>query len=309
MLHINYKNLLNSLSLKSKGFWRMEAKAKLNRKIKKGETKYLYLKNILVKDNKYIKNSFLNITSDKETPKKILSKSKSPRTFFMTQIKNEYISERMQKYNKKIFLDLNEELLYSPIELHPFEIKYIRRRDENQRMYNIQELQKEIESNYLKINQEDIINKQRPLTSYFNKNIKSNYKQVNSEHPLSAQRIKILNRNFSDGFEDKIKKDNNYYKKNEEGKEKFELKENIKIKNFFEIKKKDICTNFETNDSKGIIKKNFSGFYKKGKKKDLVRNWSNKNRIFSKGYFDKNSTNENTISRNVNSRNNIDKIV
>ena len=35
-----------------------------------------------------------------------------------------------------------EENIYKPIELYPFEIRYIKQRDENQKYYNVQKLKK-----------------------------------------------------------------------------------------------------------------------------------------------------------------------
>ena len=55
--------------------------------------------------------------------------------------------------------------MYNPIELHPFEIKYMRHRDENQKYFNVQELKKEIERNYNYIRNEQI--KNRPFSSYY----------------------------------------------------------------------------------------------------------------------------------------------
>jgi hypothetical protein len=58
-----------------------------------------------------------------------------------------------------------EEHMYNQIELHPFEIKYMRNRDENQKYFNVLAIKKEIESNYNYIRNEQL--KDRPFTSYY----------------------------------------------------------------------------------------------------------------------------------------------
>ena len=170
MLHTNYQYLLNSLSTKNKGFWRLEAIAKLTKKIQKGEDKWTYLRDLLKTGEKKEDTSFLQITSSRSLPKLQTDalarlKSKSSQTFFVTQIKPYYHLNFRKNFNDKIFMNLDEELMYSPINLHPFEIKYARRRDPNQRLFNIQELQKEIENNYDKIRNEQKKIK-RPYTSF-----------------------------------------------------------------------------------------------------------------------------------------------
>lgn len=42
--------------------------------------------------------------------------------------------------NNQLFMGEFEENIYSPIDLHPFEIKYTRLRDENQKYFNVIEM-------------------------------------------------------------------------------------------------------------------------------------------------------------------------
>jgi hypothetical protein len=180
MLHTNYKNLLNSIIERNKGFWRLGAISILSRKIQNGEEKYNYLKNLIsIHDKKITKYSFLkincitpiNLEKNKKKIKKFRSfRNQSSQMFFVTQIPP---NQRNKNFNNKLFMNQEEENMYNPIELHPFEIKYARKRDKNQKYFNIQEIKKEIENSYNYVRNEQI--KNRPLTSYYKRKLSRNF--------------------------------------------------------------------------------------------------------------------------------------
>ena len=156
---------------RNKGFWRIEALGRLSKKISQGYSQLEYLKNLITLHKKQNQiHYFLQINSIKSLNKKFNSigkaRSKSSQTFFVTQIPS-YNRRRKNKYNKQLFMNEYEENIYSPIELHPFEIKYMRQRDENQKYYNVQKIKKEIEKNYDYIRKKQI--KNRPFSSYYQK--------------------------------------------------------------------------------------------------------------------------------------------
>jgi hypothetical protein len=177
MLHSNYKNLLKSILERNKGFWRLEAISILTKKINKGEDKYNYLRNLIsIQDKRTNAYPFLQINSltpGNVVPKKIKKtqsfRNKSSQVFFVTQVPNKQIKQ----FSQKLFLNQEEEKIYNQIELHPFEISNVRRRDINQKYYNIQEIKKEIETSYNYIRREQI--KDRPFTSYYKRKMSHNY--------------------------------------------------------------------------------------------------------------------------------------
>ena len=177
MLHSNYKNLLKSIIEKNKGFWRLEAIAILTKKINKGEEKYNYLRNLISlqekRTNAYPFLQINSLTPSNVIPKKIKKvqsfRNKSSQVFFVTQVPN----KKIKQFNQKLFLNQEEEKIYNHIELHPFEIRNVRRRDINQKYYNTQEIKKEIETSYNYIRREQI--KDRPFTSYYKRKMSHNY--------------------------------------------------------------------------------------------------------------------------------------
>ena len=203
MLHTNYPNLLKMIIMRNKGFWRIEAIGKLSKKINQGHSQLQYLKNLITRHEKLNQvHSFLQINSAKTFNKKLntieQSHSKSPKTFFVTQIPT-FNRKRLHKYNNQLFINEYEENMYNPIELHPFEIKYMRHRDENQIYFNVQELKKEIEKNYNYIRKEQI--KNRPFSSFYKNKINNN------NNDLFENEIKHTNNNNNISI-------NNYYSNN-----------------------------------------------------------------------------------------------
>ena len=176
MLKTNYTNLFKTILEKNKGFWRLEAISILTKKINKGEDKYNYLRNLItLQDKRMIEHPFLQINSlNPKTPhpkkiKKVQSfRDKSSQAFFVTQV----TEKKVKKFNSKLFLNKEEEKIYNHIELHPFEINNIRRRDKNQKYYNTQEIQREFESSYNYVRNEQI--KDRPFTSYYKRKMSKN---------------------------------------------------------------------------------------------------------------------------------------
>ena len=177
MLQSNYKNLLKTILERNKGFWRLEAISILTKKIQKGESKFNYLKNLISLQGKRISNyPFLQINSLSPSNqiqnkiKKVQSfRNKSSQVFFVTQVPKKQI----KKFNKQLFMNKDEENIYNQIELHPFEINSVRKRDLNQKYYNTQEIKKEIEASYNYIRNEQI--KDRPFTSYYKRKMSQNF--------------------------------------------------------------------------------------------------------------------------------------
>ena len=177
MLHTNYSNLLKSIIERNKGFWRLEAISILTKKINKGENKFNYLRNLISLQEKRASNHpFLIINSlNIRTPlpkkiKKVQSfRNKSSQVFFVTQVPN----KKLEQFTNKLFLNKEEEKIYNQIELHPFEINNVRKRDKNQKYYNIQEIKKEIETSYNYVRNEQI--KDRPFTSYYKRKLSNNF--------------------------------------------------------------------------------------------------------------------------------------
>ena len=201
MLKTNYKNLLKTILEKNKGFWRLEAISILTKKINKGENKFNYLRNLIsLKDKRMMDHPFLQINSlNPKTPnpkkiKKIQSfRDKSSQGFFVTQV----TEKKIKKFNSKLFLNKEEEKIYNHIELHPFEINNIRRRDKNQKYYNTQEIQREFESSYNYVRNEQI--KDRPFTSYYKRKMSKNlfgYNFFSNNVNMSKKRKKGYHINY-----------------------------------------------------------------------------------------------------------------
>lgn len=195
MKHTNYPNLLKMIITRNKGFWRIDAISRLSKKISKGQTQLEYLKNLITRHEKQKQvHSFLEIYSVKNSNKKYnpmeKARSKSSQTFFVTQIPP-FNRRRLYNYNNQLFMNEYEENMYSPIELHPFEIKYIRQRDENEKYFNVQELKKEIEKNYNYIRKEQI--KNRPFSSFYKNKINNDLFGNEIKHTNNNNNISINN--------------------------------------------------------------------------------------------------------------------
>ena len=202
MLNTNYPNLLKTIITHNKGFWRIEAIGRLSKKINKGQTKYEYLKNLITLHEKGNKaHTFFQVTPLRNINKKIKyedhSRSMSSQTFFVTQMppKNR---RRINKYNHQIYMNEDEQYLYNQIELHPFEVKFMRNRDENQKYFNVQEIKKEMEKNYDSIRSKQIEN--RPFTSYYKRKLSQNlfgYESKRNSKNISINNYFSNNRNMS----------------------------------------------------------------------------------------------------------------
>ena len=196
MKHTNYPNLLKMIIMRNKGFWRIDAISRLSKKISQGQTQLEYLKNLITRHEKQkqVHHSFLEIYSVKNSNKKYntmeKARSKSSQTFFVTQIPP-FNRRRLYNYNNQLFMNEYEENMYSPIELHPFEIKYQRQRDENEKYFNVQELKKEIEKNYNYIRKEQI--KNRPFSSFYKNKINNELFENEIKHTSNNNNISINN--------------------------------------------------------------------------------------------------------------------
>lgn len=178
MLNSNYPNFLKTIIIRNRGFWRIEAIGRLSKRINKGETQLEYLKNLITLHEKQNNksHSFFHVTSIKSPNRNIKQddhlRSMSSQTFFVTQVPSRNKRRKINYYKNEIFMNEDEEHMYNQIELHPFEIKYMRNRDENQKYFNVLAIKKEIESNYNYIRNEQL--KNRPFTSYYKRKLNKN---------------------------------------------------------------------------------------------------------------------------------------
>ena len=192
MWNSNYPNLLKMLTIRSKGFWRLASINKLTKKINQGHHKLKYLRDLITLHK--IENdshSFIKFTSIKSLNSKWKSEphntSQFTQTFFVTQVSPDN-KKRANNFYKKLFLNEDEEKMYNPISLRPFEIKYVRYRDQNQKFFNVQEIKKEVEKNYDYIREELI--KDRPYSQYYKSHLKNNLFGIKSRSLSSTQNKK-----------------------------------------------------------------------------------------------------------------------
>ena len=204
MLNTNYPNFLKTIIIRNRGFWRIEAIGRLSKRINKGETQLEYLKNLITLHEKQNtkSHSFFQVTSIKSLNKKINQddhlRNISSQTFFVTQIPPRNRRRKINYYKNEIFMNEDEEHIYNRIELHPFEIKYMRNRDENQKYFNVLAIKKEIESNYNYLRNEQL--KNRPFTSYYKSKLKKNlfgYESKRSSANISINKYYSNNKNMS----------------------------------------------------------------------------------------------------------------
>ena len=204
MLNTNYPNFLKTIIIRNRGFWRIEAIGRLSKRINKGETKLEYLKNLITLHEKQNNksHSFFHVTSIKSLNRKANQddhlRNMSSQTFFVTQIPPRNRRRKINYYKNEIFMNEDEEHIYNRIELHPFEIKYMRNRDENQKYFNVLAIKKEIESNYNYIRNEQL--KNRPFTSYYKSKLKKNlfgYESKRSSANISINKYYSNNKNMS----------------------------------------------------------------------------------------------------------------
>ena len=312
MKHTNYLNLLNIITTRNKGFWRLDAINRLSKKINQGQTHLEYLKNLITRHEKQNQShSFLQINSVKTLNKRNnqteKGRSKSSQTFFVTQIPKSS-SRGLYNNNHKLFLNEYEENMYNPIELYPFEIKYTRQRDENQIYFNVQEIKKEIEKNYNYIRSKQI--KERPFSSSYknkmDKNLfsyenKSNSNSYNiSMHnyysnnlTMSQKRRRDYKINFVSNKYNSINNHQNW--KNSQQKKRI-------ISAYLRNKRNDNILG-EENELFDKIKKNKALLNKLSKKNKTVNNFStmtdNSNAYFQKKGLSNNNINKKDLYKNI----------
>ena len=285
MLSTNYSNLIKSILEKNKGFWRLEAISILTKKINKGEDKYNYLRNLISLQDKRIKDQpFLQINSlnpKKATPRKIKKlqsfRDKSSQSFFVTQIPN----KKIKRLNSKLFLNKEEEKIYNHIELHPFEINTIRRRDENQKYYNTQQIKREFESSYNYIRNEQI--KDRPFTSYYKRKMSKNLFGYNF---------------FTNNMNMNKKRRSGYHINYRNNKTDYYYSENNGNWNNLKIKKRIISAYLKNREKGNLIGEDNQLF------EDIKNNYRNKSQYFNlltkNKTLNNNSTNTENIGINMN---------
>lgn len=192
MMNSNYPNLLKMLTIRSRGFWRLASINRLSKRINKGQSKLKYLRDLITlhkienESHSFIKFTSLKSLNDKWKTEPHKS-NQYTQTFFVTQVSPNN-KRRTNKFYKKLFLNEDEEKMYNPISLRPFEIKYVRYRDQNQKYFNIQEIKKEVEKNYDNIKEELI--KNRPFSQHYKSHFKKNFFEDKSRSLSSTQNKK-----------------------------------------------------------------------------------------------------------------------
>jgi hypothetical protein len=303
MKHTNYLNLLNIITTRNKGFWRLDAINRLSRKINQGQTHLEYLKNLITRHEKQNQShSFLQINSVKTLNKRNnqteKGRSKSSQTFFVTQIPKSS-SRGLYNNNYKLFLNEYEENMYNPIELYPFEIKYTRQRDENQIYFNVQEIKKEIEKNYNYIRSKQI--KERPFSSsYKNKMDKNLFSYENKSHSYNISMNNYYSNNHT--MSQKRRRDykinfisNKYNSINSHQIWKNSQQKKRIISAYLRNKRNDNILG-EENELFDKIKKNKALLNKLSKKNKTVNNYSTMTDN-SNGYFQKKGLSNNNINK------------
>ena len=300
---------------RNKGFWRIDAIGRLSKKINKGQIQLEYLKNLITlhEKNNNKTHSFLQINSEKSFNRKLnfrqKPRSKSSQTFFVTQIPPHH-RKRFNEINRRLFMNEDEENIYNHIDLHPFEIKYIRHRDENQKFFNMQKIKKEIEKNYNYIRNEQI--KNRPFSSYYKSKIKKDFFGYESKN--SGSRNISINNYYSNN--------KNMSKRRKKGyKLHFNSNINTKISNTISQNwtntygKKRIISAYLNNKEKGNIfgeeNELFENIKRNEKSKSSLNNNSTKNRhVENYSTITNNNTNFNSqknITEQINSIGDINK--
>ena len=152
MLKTNYENIKRIASATQKGFWRVQAIAKLDQEIKNGKPQYEYLKSLISLHplNKKSKNNFgLQITPFLQNTKikqiNQTKKLKNVPSFFVTEI-----SPRLnyKNINGKIFQNEDEMMIYNQMPFFFLPIKKIRPRTATEKFYNSRKIKKEFNEKY-----------------------------------------------------------------------------------------------------------------------------------------------------------------
>ena len=231
-----------------------------------------------------IDHPFLQINSlnpKKAIPRKIKKlqsfRDKSSQSFFVTQIPN----KKIKRLNSKLFLNKEEEKIYNHIELHPFEINTIRRRDENQKYYNTQQIKREFESSYNYIRNEQI--KDRPFTSYYKRKMSKNLFGYNF---------------FTNNMNMNKKRRSGYHINYRNNKTDYYYSENNGNWNNLKIKKRIISAYLKNREKGNLIGEDNQLF------EDIKNNYRNKSQYFNlltkNKTLNNNSTNTENIGINMN---------
>ena len=152
MLKTNYENIKRIASATQKGFWRVQAIAKLDKEIKNGKPQYEYLKSLIslhprskrgksnleLEITPFLQNN--NIKQTKET-----KKLKNIPSFFVTEISPKINYENI---NGKLFQNENEMMIYNQMPFFFLPIKKIRPRTATEKFYNSRKIEKEFNEKY-----------------------------------------------------------------------------------------------------------------------------------------------------------------
>ena len=155
MLKTNYENIKRIASSSQKGFWRVQAIAKLDKEIRNGKTQYEYLKGLISKTNNknnYPKSNlkleiipFLKPISNLKQKNQKKKKTKALPSFFVTQISPKLDFKNL---NGQLFLNENEMMIYNQMPFFFLPIKKIRPRTATEKFYNARKIEKEFNEKY-----------------------------------------------------------------------------------------------------------------------------------------------------------------
>ncbi len=201
MICTRYNSIKNIASNTQKGFWRAQALAKLNKKIEKGQTQLIFLRDQLKKTiPNYFQLQITNLNQKNINKKKNdlyfhLKNNNNNDNFFITSI----FKNNNDKYdiNRILFPYIEEREIYNQINLLPFNIKNTRPRTGSERIFNRLKIEREINKKYETIMKERFHNltlnenihnylkkfyksNNNSIRNQKNKNIRLNYNEINN---------------------------------------------------------------------------------------------------------------------------------
>ena len=201
MICTRYNSIKNIASNTQKGFWRAQALAKLNKKIEKGQTQLIFLRDQLKKTiPNYFQLQITNLNQKNINKKKNdlyfhLKNNNNNDNFFITSI----FKNNNDKYdiNRILFPYIEEREIYNQINLLPFNIKNTRPRTGSERIFNRLKIEREINKKYETIMKERFHNltlnenihnylkkfyksNNKSIRNQKNKNIRLNYNEINN---------------------------------------------------------------------------------------------------------------------------------
>ena len=216
MISSRYNSIKNIASNTQKGFWRAQALAKLNKKIEKGQTQLIFLRDQLKKTiPNYFQLQITNLNQKNINKKKNdlyfhLKTNNNNDNFFITSI----FKNNNDKYdiNRILFPYIEEREIYNQINLLPFNIKNTRPRTGSERIFNRLKIEREINKKFENIMKERIHN--LTLNENIHNYLQRFYKSKNkSKKAQKNKNIRLFNYNENNNINNNynnINTNNNY---------------------------------------------------------------------------------------------------